>query len=125
MSAKETSAMPSDTSERTKDILNHHLQAVYAGDVDALLSDFTERSVLLLPDGPIRGLEQLRQFFSESLHNKPTDWLASFKMIRQDVQGDVAFIAWSDGAATPFGTDTLVIRDGKIAVQTRAVYQPT
>jgi hypothetical protein len=35
--------------------------------------------------------------------------------------GEVAYLLWSGGAAFPFATDTYVVRDGKILVQTAAV----
>ena len=44
-------------------------------------------------------------------------------MDQLDVSDDVAFIAWhadSESAKIRLGTDTFVVRDGKIAVQTFA-----
>ena len=44
-------------------------------------------------------------------------------MDRMEIEGDVAYIAWhsaNHGADVTLGTDTFVVRDGKIAVQTFA-----
>ena len=44
-------------------------------------------------------------------------------MDAMDIEGEVAFIAWhssNKGAEVTLGTDTFIIRDGKIAVQTFA-----
>ena len=44
-------------------------------------------------------------------------------MDRTDVTGDIAYILWhstNEGADIRLATDTFVIRDGKIAVQTFA-----
>jgi hypothetical protein len=44
-----------------------------------------------------------------------------FKMIRQEISGEVAFIVWSaesDKYRFPLATDTFVIRNGKIVTQT-------
>ena len=62
----------------------------------------------------------------EVLHLKifvPGDY--SFDMKCQEVHGDVAYIVWK--AETPklvveMGTDTFVVRNGKIAVQTFSVH---
>jgi len=42
-------------------------------------------------------------------------------VIKRHLEGDVAFILWSAGAAIPFGSDTFVVRGGKIIAQTGAV----
>jgi hypothetical protein len=47
----------------------------------------------------------------------------SFEMLRQDVDGEVAYIVWkAETAANRFelGTDTFVVRNGKIVIQTFA-----
>ena len=44
-------------------------------------------------------------------------------MIRQEVEGDIAFIVWSvesKRVRIPLATDTYLVYDGKIAVQTYA-----
>jgi len=44
-------------------------------------------------------------------------------MDAMDLEGEVAFIAWhstNEGADVTLATDTFIIRDGKIAVQTFA-----
>jgi len=44
-------------------------------------------------------------------------------MLRQDVEGDVAYIVWKAETADnrhELGTDTFVVRDGKIVAQTFA-----
>ena len=50
--------------------------------------------------------------------------LGQFKLLAQDIQGEVAYVACTMGDAVPFGTDTFIIRDGKIAVQTLGIYVP-
>ncbi len=43
-------------------------------------------------------------------------------MVRQDVEGEIAFIVWSSEPAFPLGTDTFIIRDGRIVAQTFAAH---
>ena len=49
--------------------------------------------------------------------------VASFEMQCEEVVGEIAYIVWSCETGThslPVGTDTFVIRDGKIVAQTFA-----
>lgn len=106
----------------TESVLAHHLASVGAGDVDAILEDFTEESVLLTPDGPVRGLDALRGLFTSLV----TDWLppgTDLTLINQSIEGEVAYIVWSASSPKfdfPIGTDTFVVKNDKIVVQTFA-----
>ena len=44
--------------------------------------------------------------------------------IEQVAEGEIAYIVWTAGDLAPLGTDTFVIRDGKIVVQTFAAHVP-
>ena len=39
-----------------------------------------------------------------------------------NVDGELAYITWSAGREIPLGTDTFVVRNGKIVAQTVAAY---
>jgi hypothetical protein len=39
-------------------------------------------------------------------------------MVRQDVDGEVAYLVWSAPPLADLTTDTFVVRDGKIVIQT-------
>ena len=112
-------------SGQTEAVLGHHLQAFGSQDIDEILKDFTDDSVLFTPDGPVRGLTQLRGFFEQLLQSVPQSSFEAFQMLQQQIEGDVAYIAWSMGDFAPIGTDTFVVRNGKIAVQTFAAYIPS
>ena len=114
--------MSQDTTKQTEATLSHHLQAFAEGDLNAILSDYVEESVLYTPDGPTRGLSQIRGFFSGVLENAPPGFMENFEMVRQDVAGELAYIVWKSGSVVPLGTDTFIVRNGKIVVQTFAAY---
>ena len=107
----------------TKSVLDHHLAAIMSGDTTMVLDDYTDESVLMTANGTVRGLEALRATFDGFFAGLFAPGTFEFTMDQADVCGDVAFIAWhADCAAgkVRLGTDTFVVRDGKIAVQTFA-----
>jgi ketosteroid isomerase-like protein len=95
--------MSSTITQQTADTLQHHLAAVMQGDLDAILSDYTDESVLFLPDGTLHGRDAVRNFFTRLFATLPADWSAQFKMIRQDVDGEVAYIFWQAPPGFPSG----------------------
>jgi ketosteroid isomerase-like protein len=116
--------MPSSSTAQTQATLDHHLQSIIAKDIDALMEDYVEQSVLYMPDTTVRGLDDLRNFFTGFLTLLTPEFMADFEMSRQEVDGEIAYTVWNSGSAAPLGTDTFVVRDGKIVVQTAAVYMP-
>ena len=106
-------------SQSTQDILEKHLQA-FAEGVDAIMEDYSEESVLMTPDATHRGLDKIRGFFTAILGGAPAGFWDVFTITRQEVVGEVAYIAWMGKPWYPLGTDTFVIRDGKIVAQTFA-----
>ena len=85
-------------STSTSDVLSHHLTAFGEGSVEEIIKDYTEDSILLHPDGVVKGLQQITAFFTEIFKIfVPGDY--SFDMKCQEVHGDVAYIVWK--AETP------------------------
>lgn len=104
----------------TQATLAHHLQAFTEG-VDSILSDYTEDSVLFTPEGPVQGLQGIRSVFEGFLASSPPELIQALRVTRQDVVGEVAYILWNAPPFIPSATDTFLIRDGKILVQSFAV----
>jgi ketosteroid isomerase-like protein len=106
----------------TREVLDHHLQCFSVGDLEGTLGDFAEDSVMLTPEGALRGIPAIREFFTRvyAEFGQPGTSATVRQLL---VEGDCAFIYWD--AETPDHTyesasDTFLIRDGKIAVQTFA-----
>ncbi len=112
------------TTTQTEATLAHHMQALGAGQLDELLSDYTEGSVLFSTFGRSHGLAEIRAFFETTLKTMP-GMVAAFQMVRQDVEGETAYIVWKAEPYVLMGSDTFVVRDGKIMVQTVATYMPS
>jgi ketosteroid isomerase-like protein len=107
----------------TREVLDHHIAAFGAGDVDGVLDDYTDESLLISPNGVVRGRKELRTafeglfagLFAPGTYDLTTDTL--------EVEGEVAFFVWHADCASAridFAADTFLVRDGKIAVQTFA-----
>lgn len=101
-----------------------HLQAIHEG-VHAIMQDDVPESVFLTPDGPLRGLEPIRAFFHGFLTSSPPELLGAMTLVRKDVQGDDAYIVWKAEPYIQLATDTFVIRDGKVLVQSFATFAAT
>jgi hypothetical protein len=105
----------------TEKVLKHHLDSFAAGDLEAILSDYTEESFMITPDGTSKGIDELREFFAGLLQGLPPG--SRFVVQKQTIEGEYAYIVWSAGSAKmmiPFGTDTFRIVKGKIVAQTFA-----
>ena len=107
----------------TQATLEHHLQALSQG-VDAIMTDYTERSVLFTPQGPLHGLGPIRGFFTAFLDGSPPELIQALSLLRLDVHEDVAYILWKAEPFIPLAMDTFVVRDDRILVQTFAALMP-
>ena len=106
----------------TKDVLKRHLESFGAQDLDGILADYVPGAVLFTPEGPLRGVDAIKAFFQALLaeFGKPG---ASFSLKYQSVEGDYGYILWTAETADNvygLGTDTFIVRDGKIVVQSFA-----
>lgn len=114
------STTPDET--KTKEILDHHWNTFQANDLDGVMADYTEESVLITPDKTVSGLADLRKHFADVFLLFPTD-STTLKLDKSIVNKDVAYIIWSADAPKidiSYGTDTFIIKDGKIVRQTFA-----
>ena len=106
----------------TKDVLNHHLKCFSEGDLKGILSDYAPGAVLFTPDGPLKGVDAMRPLF-EAMIAEFAQPGAAFSMKGQSIEGDYAYILWTAETADnvyEVGTDTFVVRDGKIVAQSFA-----
>ena len=115
-------ASPLISEEKTKEVLEHHMTAFKANDLEATLDDYTEESVLITPDASFKGLAEIRKNFENAFAAFPKDSV-TITINKSVVVNDLAYILWQ--AKTPkfelsYATDTFVVQDGKIIGQTYA-----
>lgn len=111
------------TESTTCRVLTHHLIAFGNNDLEEILRDYTEESEVLTPEGPIKGLAAIRQFFADYFVTIPTG--SAFEMKKLTVTGSTAYIVWSSEsnlASIPLGTDTFFMEGDKIRVHTVAAH---
>ena len=113
---------PSISEESTSKVLDHHWQAFRANDLEAVMADYTEESILITPDKTFKGLKEIRDNFVFAFTIFPKG-KSTLKLRKSIVQQEVGYITWE--ATTPkmkksFNTDTFIIHDGKIVRQTYA-----
>jgi len=103
----------------TKDVIDHHLKGFGERDLDGVLSDYTPDAVMFTATGALRGINEIRPLFQAMIaeFGKPG---AAFHLKQQFIEGDHAYILWHAETADnvyELGTDTFVVRDGKIVAQ--------
>ena len=114
--------MTDEQTRETTDILDRQNLYFVKGDVDGIMRDFSEQSVVFTPDGVLEGMDSIRKFYTDVIANVLPPG-SEFNISRQEVRGQTAYIVWSAESKNyrfPLGTDTFVIKDGKIIVQTFA-----
>ena len=110
-------------STKTEAVIDHHLEAFRSCDIDELMLDYTDNSVLITPERTLNNLNEICALFNKFI----TDVMppgCDFELSKKIINGDIAYLIWSaesDNYKIPFGTDTFVIKDGKIATQTVAM----
>ena len=97
-----------------------HLEAFGALDIEALMADYDENSVIMMPGAELRGPDQIRpafEAFAEEFGQPGT----VFELKTAAFDGPIGYITWT--AETPanvygLSTDTFFVEDGKIRAQT-------
>lgn len=114
--------MSDEITRKTTEILDRQNELFVKGDVDGLIKDFDERVILFTPDGVVEGVDSIKKFYTDVTTNVLPPG-SDFKLTKQEVRGETAYIVWSAESEKyrfPLGTDTFVIKDGKIISQTFA-----
>lgn len=104
----------------TKAVVKRHIDALLSRDLDRILEDYAEDAFFLsnMAPGAICGRTALRAFWTQALQIFTPAVLSCLEFKQQQIEKDVAYLLWSAGPVIPFGSDTFIVRDGKIAAQT-------
>ena len=103
----------------TSEVLDRHLTSFAEHDVDGVLADYAADAVLFAPSGPLKGPDAIRPLF-EALIAEFAKPGSSFTTQLRSIDGEHAYILWTAETADnvyELGTDTFLVRDGKIVAQ--------
>ena len=98
------------------------MQCIGRGDIAEIVAGYAPDAILFTPNGPLKGPSQIQSFFEMMLRDAGRPG-SVFEMKHESVEGELAYIVWT--AESPdnvyeLGTDTFVVRDGKIVAQSFA-----
>ncbi len=99
-------------------VFAHHAEVLGAGDLEGIVSDYTEDALFITPNGVRRGPDGIREAFRQLLSELPE---ATWDLKTQIYEQDILLLEWAADARTnrvEDGIDTFVFRDGMIRVQT-------
>ena len=107
----------------TETVVRGHLQAfLEQRGIDAILNDYDEKACFLSEETIYCGKREIQDFFEQFMAGLPPQAIGRFAMRSLRVAGEVAYVTWRVGPEVPLGTDTFVVRQGKIVSQTFAMY---
>jgi ketosteroid isomerase-like protein len=110
-------------------VVAHHFAMIAAGDLDALVNDYTDDAVVITAAGVTRGKAAIRAQFAQLLRPAAAAPGASGAVapragpdiIEKHFAGDVAWLMWvrNAGKANEMrGVETYLVRDGRIRLET-------
>jgi len=106
--------------EIPKKVVMRHLNSFLDNNLDAVLSDYTSESVLITQSGTYSGPDEIRTFFIGLLIHFPQQ-KSNFALDKLVAERDLVYIVWhakTPSVQVPLGSDTFLIKDGKISRQT-------
>src|SRR4051812_7404372 len=92
-------------------LLVRHLNSFMHNDLQAVMLDYTDKSLLITQDATYTGLNEIKEFFTNLMIHFPKQE-SKFELDKMIVKDELGFIVWH--ANTPslivsLGTDTFII----------------
>lgn len=105
-----------------EEVMDHHNDAFGNCDLEEVMKDYDDESVIMTPDGNFEGTDEIRPMF-EGFFDEFDDPETTMDVSQFTIEDNVAYLVWE--AETPdnvyeMGTDTFVIEDDIIKKQTYA-----
>jgi ketosteroid isomerase-like protein len=101
-------------------IVARHMAAAASGDVDGIIADYADKAVVISPSGQTRGTAALRKMFA-GIFGGPPGSRAPLEVRQKVFTREIGYIVWVQNEGKPEelrGSDTFVVRKGKIVAQT-------
>jgi ketosteroid isomerase-like protein len=106
------------TTRTPQEAFQHHGEVLVAGDLEGIVSDYSDDAIIITPAGVLRGKDGVRQAFEKLLGDLPS---AEWELLTTHFEDDILLLEWKATSAeskAEDGIDTFVFRDGLIRVQT-------
>jgi len=100
----------------TRRVVLRHLAASRAGDASVVPRDYAEDAVAIFGDEAAVGVAAVQQVFADLYARTSLD----LDYTTREFAGEVGYVVWTMGGLR--GSDTFIVRDGKIAAQTGVVF---
>ena len=101
----------------TESLVTHHMKALADGDLEATMLDYAEDCVFIGNGNVIEGKDGIRGVFQGALGNGP--FVVTLKEALYC--GTAGFITWEVPGFISLGTDTFVVENDLIVLQTNAL----
>jgi ketosteroid isomerase-like protein len=135
-SAKSETAAPADSAATKQmsaaSVVEHHVAAMKSGDLNAVMSDYADDTVVITPQGLVAdqtpaqgpgvysGLGNARKVFATLTKTDNMGAVKSMKSRIVERGNDVALLYWTQLAGTPkevSGHDVFVVKNNKVVFQ--------
>lgn len=114
------SLLTSTANADTESVWQHHISAWSSRDLNAIVSDYDEKSLLIVNGKSFMGRNEIRKVFTELFNIFDH---GSNRIDPVIIYDRIVYITWHftpNNLKEFYGTDTFVIENGKIRVQTIA-----
>jgi ketosteroid isomerase-like protein/dienelactone hydrolase len=102
----------------TERVVLRHLAASAAGDASVVPRDYAKDAVVIFGGEASTGIEAVQKVFDDLYARTPLN----LNYTTRTFAGNVGYVVWTMGDLT--GSDTFIVRDGRIAAQTGVVFRP-
>jgi len=110
--------MTTKTGRNAAEVFKQHAQAMIAGELEAILADYSDDALFITRAGVLHGKDGVRAGFTKLFEDLPHP---HFDVRTRILEGNVLFLEWSatsEASRADDGVETFLVRDGEIALQT-------
>ena len=111
-----------DATKRMEAALKRLVAAIMAGDADSVMRNFADDAAVYTSEDPLHGQDAIRAGIESFINNTP-EGRGQFRGHAPDIGGDVAYITWKVEPFVLMATETFVVTDDKIRVQTYLIVE--
>jgi hypothetical protein len=116
--------MAAEIEAQTLATMNAHIKALGGNNVEDIMEFYSPETVLFTHEGLFRTPAEIGGYYQRFIKTRPPGIMKTFKILRQDISGEVIYIVWKAEPYVHWATDTFVVRSGRIVLQTYGAYMP-